>query len=690
MKKCRPGRVCYFCSVFLVMLTAASVGIAVIAQAYGNAKDLLIHDAVKLANWVGTNTAAHFKADNLSHGNATVCELTNAAHAGSSHENILWVEIVDTQNRMIAEWRRRPNTETSGHRGSFNSLSCMPVAGEIRVEQHGAEVFVAVPICDSIPSNLAIPSESASHIALIGDKELAYVRVGCTLAGLQAAMRQQVVLAILVGVMVLIVPTVVVMVIHRSAGVAEKKALPEKRGVLAKLLTAEMESSRYTDHELANTKAITEAVCSELQAANQELYETNQALEREVGEVNDLLAATEATTYAKSEFIALLSHKIRSPMSAIVSFADMLLDPALPEDQRLVAVNTIRRDGLQLVAIIDDMLDMASMEVGGLEVHHEICSLFQVIADVQSSAGAALKHKNVTFDVDYIGDIPRTIQTDPARLRQILCKLLDNAVKFTEVGGIRLVVQCCQDELEPVMQFEMIDTGTGIAHERLDDLFEPFQQFDDLLDRPGGSAGLSLSICKQLAAILGGDLTVDSMLDQGSTFRLTIGTGPLDDVEMVDGQVNAILLKQDKQADGAAQLKSKLRNARILLAEEGSHNQELIAMILHKADCRVEFADNGQIAVDMVMDAIERKQPYDLILMAMQMPVLDGYNATSQLRHRGCNLPIIALTAHAMAGNRENCLKAGCDDYVTRPIDPLKLIDTVQQWVGTTSARMLT
>jgi len=295
--------------------------------------------------------------------------------------------------------------------------------------------------------------------------------------------------------------------------------------------------------------------------------------------------------------------------------------------------------------------------------------------------------KGLPFEIERDGPTPRTIQSDPVRLRQILINLASNAVKFTEIGKVRLVVRLINaDSDEPIMQFDVIDTGIGMTETEIAKLFQPFSQADESTARKHGGTGLGLAISKRLAEKLGGDITVKSTPGEGSVFSVTIQVGPLDGVELVNCPTEA-LLPADSHKQPAASLAGF--DCRILLAEDGPDNQRLIAFLLRKAGAEVVVADNGQTACDLALAARDKGDPFDVILMDMQMPVMDGYDATAKLREAGYSGPIIALTAHAMKEDRDRCLSVGCDDYTTKPIDRNRLISLVAQYTPQHARRPL-
>jgi len=396
--------------------------------------------------------------------------------------------------------------------------------------------------------------------------------------------------------------------------------------------------------------------------------------------MEQLKAATDvaqAATRAKSEFLANISHEIRTPMTAILGFAENLLDLSMPESERINAAQTIRSNGEHLLQILNDILDISKIEAGKLQIENIKCSPIHLVQEVMSLMRVRSDAKGLSLRTEFAGPVPETIHTDSTRLRQILINLVGNAVKFTEVGSVRLVVGMLRTQPErPMMVFDIIDTGVGLTQEQIDRLFHPFTQGDSSTTRMHGGTGLGLTISKRLAEMLGGAITVQSQPGLGSTFRLTVETGPLEGVPMIEQPEAAQSADQHKH-DGSP--KDLRWSASILLAEDGPDNQRLISYMLKKAGADVAVAENGQDAVTMVLEAHHRNMPYALVLMDMQMPVMDGYEATRQLRAHGYEGPIIALTAHAMTGDRDKCLSAGCSDYAAKPIDRAALLRLIQQ-----------
>ncbi len=410
-----------------------------------------------------------------------------------------------------------------------------------------------------------------------------------------------------------------------------------------------------------------------------------EALERERAATVQLEAAmqqlaaasreAQSASRSKSEFLANMSHEIRTPMTAILGFADTLMDPALSEVERQEALRTIRRNGEHLLAIINDILDISKIEAGKLDIEQIPCSPAQVLAEVASLMRVRAEMKRLRLAVEYLGPIPEEVRTDPLRLRQILVNLVGNAVKFTAEGGIRLVARYFSED-RPILQIDVIDTGVGLTPEQVANLFQPFQQADATTTRRYGGSGLGLTISRRLARLLGGDVVVaDTQPGVGTCFRVTIAAEPCAGAKMVEQAQESVVAPVPPRT--TVPPADSLRGARLLLAEDGPDNQVLISFILKKAGAEVAVVENGKLAVDAVRDAEERGQSFDAVLMDMQMPVMDGYTASNLLRACGYQGPIIALTAHAMSGDRDRCLRAGCTEYVAKPIDRQALIAVI-------------
>ncbi len=385
--------------------------------------------------------------------------------------------------------------------------------------------------------------------------------------------------------------------------------------------------------------------------------------------------AAEAANRAKSEFLANMSHEIRTPMTAILGYLDLLIDGERSGEEHARYVEVIRRNGEHLLAILDDILDLSKLEAGRITVERQPCSPYRILEDTASSLACRATGKGLAIGTEYRGPIPETISTDPTRLRQILTNLIGNAIKYTESGKVRVILQLegPADALEPQLRFEVIDTGIGIPEPQQAKIFEPFTQADPSSVARLGGSGLGLAICKRMMELLGGEISVTSTVGKGSTFAFTIATGSLSGVRLLENP-RATLTRPE----GPKPMDSVALSGQVLLAEDGPDNQRLIALKLRKVGLQVDVADNGRSALEKAFAARDSGTPYDVILMDVQMPELDGLAATSRLRESGYAGPIIALTAFAMPSDRERCLQAGCDDFVSKPIDWSRLFSLLR------------
>ncbi len=412
------------------------------------------------------------------------------------------------------------------------------------------------------------------------------------------------------------------------------------------------------------------------------LARRNAELERMVAERTDELraarAAADAANASKSTFLANMSHEIRTPMTAILGFSDLLADPSQSPAERDACIHTIRRQGDHLLSVINDILDLSKIEADKLIVECIPTPVASVLEDVRASLLPKAEAKGITLAFEAPEPIPATIRTDPTRLRQVLINLVGNAIKFTPSGGVTVRTRF---EPEGFLRFDVSDTGIGMAPDQLTRLFRPFSQADDSTTRRFGGTGLGLTISKRLARLLGGDIRVSSIERRGSTFTLTINPGPLVDAPMMQWRAEERPSIAEAPTNPGVAL-----HARILLAEDGPDNQRLISHHLRRAGAAVVIAENGALALDAVATATRDRQPFDLIILDMQMPEIDGYGAAAELRRRGVTTPIMALTAHAMNGDRDRCLAAGCNEFASKPIDARALLELCAAMLGQASA----
>jgi len=445
-------------------------------------------------------------------------------------------------------------------------------------------------------------------------------------------------------------------------------------------------ATRESELELINLdfEREVDAKTAELAAANRDLLSFNTALQIAKDEA-------ESSNRSKSEFLANMSHEIRTPMTAILGFTDLLLDDRNFQDEpekRIHAVQTIQRNGSFLLEIINDILDLSKIESGKLEIESVCNSPIAAIEAVLSVMRVRCIEKGIALETIFETPMPENVLTDPTRLRQILLNLVGNAVKFTEIGSVKIVGRFVDGE-QKQLEFDVVDTGLGMTEGQRLRLFKPFTQADTSTTRNFGGTGLGLTISKRLANMMGGDVCiVESSPGIGTSFRATIEVGFLNGTAMIDpskirfGEILTAPQSMPKQSTEA------LKDYRILLAEDGPDNQRLISFVLKKAGASVTVVENGQLAVDAAMKALEDSTPFHLILMDMQMPVLDGYGATALLRAKDYGGIVIALTAHAMESDRNKCIQAGCDGYSTKPIEKNELFRQIKYYCDSTVQKL--
>ena len=404
------------------------------------------------------------------------------------------------------------------------------------------------------------------------------------------------------------------------------------------------------------------------------LEASNDLIESHNKKLQDYGRQAEAASRAKGEFLANMSHEIRTPMTAILGFTDLLQEGLCKPEE---AIATIRRNGEHLVQLLNDILDLSKIEADKLRIEQVPCSPRKVIGEVAELMRVRADERNLALGVEYGPSIPDVIHTDPTRFRQILLNLVGNALKFTESGAVKIIARLADsDAADAKLEVQVVDTGIGISPQLMTNLFRPFVQADSSTTRGYGGTGLGLAICKRLAPMLGGDITGESQPGKGSRFTLTISIG---------NPVGAISCSNAADRDQNGHPIANIHSAgcymsgRILLIEDSLDVQTMISHLLTQIGSEVCSASNGKEGVRLALAASAEGKPFDLILMDMQMPVMDGYTATRQLRENEYAGPIVAVTSHAMAGDREKCLEAGCDDYITKPIAQQDFMALVQR-----------
>lgn len=372
----------------------------------------------------------------------------------------------------------------------------------------------------------------------------------------------------------------------------------------------------------------------------------------------------EVANVSKTEFLANMSHEIRTPMSAILGYADILANH-LTDPDNVNCVSIIQQNGRFLLEIINDILDISKIEAGKLEHDKKPIELRKLMNDIRDLMSVRAADKMLDFDVRFDGDLPEKFVSDEKRLKQILVNLIGNAIKFTDTGSVDVVVSASKKRNRYRLIFSVIDTGIGLTAGQIDTIFQPFTQANASVDREFGGTGLGLAISQRLAELLGGEVSVKSRPQKGSTFKLSIDlTG--------DEELFPLTLEGEPSTDPPNEqpLPARLSfEGNILVVDDRREIRFIAQHFIEDAGGTVATAENGQEALDLVEQAKANSKNFDLIVIDMQMPVMDGYEAVRRLRANGCSLPIIALTAHAMQGDRDRCLEAGCTDYISKPLD---------------------
>jgi two-component system CheB/CheR fusion protein len=397
--------------------------------------------------------------------------------------------------------------------------------------------------------------------------------------------------------------------------------------------------------------------------------------------MREATATAQAANQAKSEFLANISHEIRTPLGAILGYSEILSNPEHQTDPAMLqSAARIVNNVEHLTVLIDEVLDIAKIEAGKLEIEKDKFLLLPQLADIFSLLQDRADEKRLTLTILFDEEIPETIIACPNRLRQILFNIVGNAIKFTENGevSIRVKLDLKGDpkSRDGILSFVVSDTGCGLSPEQQARLFKPFAQADSSVTRRYGGTGLGLTLARRLAMLMGGDVALSSSeVDKGSVFTVTIGTGSLANVKILKN-VSIETLNQYKEIRTSRfRANHKLSGMRGLVVEDGADNQTLIRHFLVASGALVDLASNGPEGIKLT-----EAKSYDFVLMDIQMPVLDGYEATKRLKSAGFTAPIIALTAHAMQGERDRCLAAGCSEYISKPFIGSALIDLIAKF----------
>jgi signal transduction histidine kinase/ActR/RegA family two-component response regulator len=410
--------------------------------------------------------------------------------------------------------------------------------------------------------------------------------------------------------------------------------------------------------ELRRFASALETMRGNLRASHASLEDQNQRL-REVDRLKD-------------EFIANTSHEIRTPLSSILGGIELLADADAAERAELL--DAVARNGRHLLFVINQVLDFSKLQANSLCIERENVAVRPLLEDLLACMMPKAREKHLALTLRWVDGAPEQVHTDPQRLRQVVMNLLGNAIKFTTTGGIELAAEARTGEEGPVLAMTVTDTGVGIPADVQARLFVPFSQGDASMTRRFGGTGLGLVISRQLARALGGDVTMASEAGVGTRATVTVPVGTV--VAAASTPVAPVATASAPAAAG-----------RVLIVDDAPDNRRLLSTMLRKTGVEVSTAENGQLGIESIAAADAGGQPFDLVLMDIQMPVLDGCAAVRLLRSGGCKLPLVALTAHANGRDRTACLEAGFDDYATKPITRSQLAELVRRYVGQPVAR---
>lgn len=395
-----------------------------------------------------------------------------------------------------------------------------------------------------------------------------------------------------------------------------------------------------------------------------------------VTELENSKKAAEHANQAKSDFLANMSHEIRTPMNAILGFTDWLQRGlANDKEEEQEYLSTIHSSGKHLMELINDILDLSKIEAGKMEIVKEWKSPFTMVNDVVTILRLRAEDKGITLKTEFLGELPETLETDDVRLRQVITNLVGNAIKFTSEGEVKISTRLIDQVPKPLLEVSITDSGIGMNEEQLTRIFKPFVQADSSVTRKFGGTGLGLAISKQIVESLGGQIEAISRPDFGSTFRFTIETGDISTIPRVSFEEFAQTKNSSNRKTNRGVV--SLPPGNVLIVDDGQANRRLIRLIIERAGCSVEVAENGQIGYEKALAG-----QFDVVLMDMQMPVLDGYKATKKLREAGYTKTIVALTANAMTGDKEKCTAAGCNGFLAKPVDMDELLETIGGYLG--------
>ncbi len=439
-------------------------------------------------------------------------------------------------------------------------------------------------------------------------------------------------------------------------------------------LKLEMESTRQRlDRAEEQNRKQAEAQADAIVRSAEIIHE----LEETKASLHQARQHAESANRAKSQFLANMTHEIRTPLNSILGFADIMRRGSVAPADAAEYLNIILNSGRHLVELIDEILDVSKVETGRMEINRQSCDVRTLVTEVESLLSARVAERRNSLTVSVSENVPALITTDRFRLRQILLNLVGNATKFTSDGSIR--VECelrnASDETSPAvtqLAIHVVDTGIGIPPDRLDAIFEPFVQADSSTTRQYGGTGLGLTLSRSLAELLGGTLAVTSELGIGSTFTVTVDPLPLvDRIPEQPGRSEPHGYVVGPPEKPAAPQPAR---GRLLVVDDVATNRRYLRLLLKREGFEIVEADNGREALDLI-----EAQDFDLVLMDLQMPVMDGYQATEELRRSGRDIPVIAVTANAFEASYQKSIEAGCNAWLTKPVEPDTLLAEIEK-----------